>query len=242
MARKGGPALYELLSHSKGVSGAGGAVPPSASRPPFSGAQTQVIAWVVVGVVAVVIAYLIGVSRGERLGRAQLAEERAQEMRLQTDARPDVGAADGSPAPSQMASATGAGARTGASENRSQVEGNGIARGQALQEGPLPPLPRGVEPRQPGYKYIFIAGGISESGAVDIAEFCRGKGLDARVIPIQNTRLFEVVVLPGFLESERSGATVTRLEERIRQIGLLYRGLARGNSDFGDMYHRLYQP
>jgi hypothetical protein len=229
MARKGGPALYELLSRSKGASGADGAVyTPPAQRPPISGAQTQVIAWVLVGVVAVVIAYLVGVNRGERLGRAALVEERAQEMQLLSDARPAQGGA------------------AGASENRAQVEGNGIARGQPIpepvQNGPLPPLQKGLDPREPGLNYLFIAGGISETSAYAIADFCRGKGLDAHVISGKNARLFEVFVLPGFLQSERSSDKVKRLEARIRDAGTIYETLARGNPDFGDMYHRLYQP
>ena len=243
MARKGGPALYELLSHSKGTAGGGGpAYTPAPQRPPFSSQQTQVIAWVTVGIVAVVIAYLVGVNRGERLGRAALAEARAQEAQLLSDARPDQGGTVDVPLPRRAAG--------GKSENQAQVAENTTPiatptttlRGPLFQEGPLPPLQKGPDPRQPGLHYLFIAGGISETSAYAVADFCRSKGLDAHVIPSKNTRLFEVFVLPGFPFSERSGSAVKGLEARIRDVGTIYRTLARGNPDFGDMYHRLYQP
>ena len=88
MARKGGPALYELLSSTKAAPLAGGVARPSAPAAAFSGSQTQLIAWIAVGVVAVVIAYLVGVNRGERLGRAAYSEEREQERQLLDGGRP----------------------------------------------------------------------------------------------------------------------------------------------------------
>lgn len=250
MARKGGPALYELLANSKTAPRAGGVSAPSSAAPAFSGPQTQWIAWIAVVVVAAVIAYLIGVNRGERLGRAALAEEREQERQLLSDARPDApstgasAAAADTAAPSVPGTAGGrgaAGGRTAASENRAQVDGNGISRGQALEDGPLSPLQIGVDPRQAGLNYFVIAT-VSPQSAIATAQFCRDKGLDAYVVPSHNVRFSEVIVLPGFLASERSSAAVKGLEARIRKVGTLYKNAARGNPDFGDMYHKLYKP
>ncbi len=249
MARKGGPALYELLSSTKAVPLAGGAARPSAPAAAFSGSQTQLIAWIAVGVVAVVIAYLVGVNRGERLGRAAYSEEREQERQLLDGGRPaTAGSASRETASGDaVPSATGAGVETrgfekqGASENRAQVDGNGISRGQALEDGPLSPLQLGADPRQAGLNYFVIAT-VSPPSAIATAQFCRDKGLDAYVVPSNNVRFSEVIVLPGFPASDRSSTAVKGLEARIRKVGTLYKNAARGNPDFGDMYHKLYKP
>ena len=249
MARKGGPALYELLSSTKAVPLAGGAARPSAPAAAFSGSQTQLIAWIAVGVVAVVIAYLVGVNRGERLGRAAYSEEREQERQLLDGGRPaTAGSASRETASGDaVPSVTGAGVETrgfekqGASENRAQVDGNGISRGQALEDGPLSPLQLGADPRQAGLNYFVIAT-VSPPSAIATAQFCRDKGLDAYVVPSNNVRFSEVIVLPGFPASDRSSTAVKGLEARIRKVGTLYKNAARGNPDFGDMYHKLYKP
>lgn len=249
MARKGGPALYELLSSTKAAPLAGGAARPSAPAAAFSGSQTQLIAWIAVGVVAVVIAYLVGVNRGERLGRAAYSEEREQERQLLDGGRPaTAGSASRETASGDaVPSATGAGVETrgfekpGASENRAQVDGNGISRGQALEDGPLSPLQLGADPRQAGLNYFVIAT-VSPPSAIATAQFCRDKGLDAYVVPSNNVRFSEVIVLPGFPASDRSSTAVKGLEARIRKVGTLYKNAARGNPDFGDMYHKLYKP
>lgn len=249
MARKGGPALYELLSNPKAAPLAGGAARPSAPTAAFSGSQTQVIAWIAVGVVAVVIAYLVGVNRGERLGRAAYSEEREQERQLLDGGRPaTAGAASGNAAspdaaPSGIGTAVGrqGNERQGASENRAQVDGNGISRGQALEDGPLSPLQMGADPRQAGLNYFVIAT-VSPPSAIATAQFCRDKGLDAYVVPSNNVRFSEVIVLPGFPATDRSSTAVKGLEARIRKVGTLYKNAARGNPDFGDMYHKLYKP
>ena len=249
MARKGGPALYELLSSTKAVPLAGGAARPSAPAAAFSGSQTQLIAWIAVGVVAVVIAYLVGVNRGDRLGRAAYSEEREQERQLLDGGRPaTAGSASRETASGDaVPSVTGAGVerqgveRQGASENRAQVDGNGISRGQALEDGPLSPLQLGADPRQAGLNYFVIAT-VSPPSAIATAQFCRDKGLDAYVVPSNNVRFSEVIVLPGFPASDRSSTAVKGLEARIRKVGTLYKNAARGNPDFGDMYHKLYKP
>jgi hypothetical protein len=220
----------------------------------FSGSQTQVIAWIAVGVVAVVIAYLVGVNRGERLGRAAYSEEREQERQLLNGGRPaTAGSASRETASGDaVPSATGAGVerqgverqgveRQGASENRAQVDGNGISRGQALEDGPLSPLQLGADPRQAGLNYFVIAT-VSPPSAIATAQFCRDKGLDAYVVPSNNVRFSEVIVLPGFPATDRSSTAVKGLEARIRKVGTLYKNAARGNPDFGDMYHKLYKP
>ena len=247
MARKGGPALYELLGNAKSAQASGAAPRVVGGRPPFDAARAQWMAWLVVCVVAAVIAYLVGVSRGERLGRAALVVERDEEMRLLAEGRPAPGEPAERSQPRTPPSANPpettppAKDRAPASENRAKVDGNGISRGQALDDAPLSPLQRGVDPRQAGLNYFVIAT-VAEPSSVAIAQFCRDKGLDAYVVPSNNSRFSEVVVLPGFPFSERSSAAVKGLEDRIRRVGVLYKSAARGNPDFGDMYHKLFKP
>ena len=62
------------------------------------------------------------------------------------------------------------------------------------------------------------------------------------MVPSNNVRFSEVIVLPGFPASDRSSTAVKGLEARIRKVGTLYKNAARGNPDFGDMYHKLYKP
>jgi hypothetical protein len=76
---------------------------------------------------------------------------------------------------------------------------------------------------------------------VKIVEFCRNRGLDAWVVPDQNGRLREVTVMPGFEYSERGSPTVRELDERIRNVGVLFKASGPGNGDFGDRYHKLFK-
>lgn len=251
MARKGGPALYELLSKSKGGPAPSGASPASrsfGSSGALDAGRASWIAWASVCLVAVVIAYLVGVSRGERLGREALRAERDEEMRLLDSARPaGARAATGPTGPA--GTQQGAGLAPGpagvppeaaqASENRGGAERS--PDGAESAGNPLPPLPVGVDPRQSGLSYFVIAT-VTEPSAIAMAQFCREKGLDAYVVPSNNGRFSEVIVLPGFPASERSGAAVKGLQERIRKVGVLYKNAGRNNPDFGDMYPRLHKP
>ena len=88
MARKGGPALYELMSRGGAASDPGAARATSGGRirggglQPFAGSDAKWLAWASVFAVALVAAYFVGVTRGERVGRAQAIAEREEELRL----------------------------------------------------------------------------------------------------------------------------------------------------------------
>jgi hypothetical protein len=259
MARKSGPALYELLGKSKGVGApTGGSVSKAPPRQAiFRSGEGQAIGLIAVAVAAVVIAYFVGVSRGERLGRAALvAEQEAQAAasaqsavsaisaaatrlagQLETTARP-AGAGVGTP----TSDTPSGGARAvRESENRGGSGGNGFAAGELGAPTPLPPLQGDADPRQPGLNY-FVLATVAETNARMIAEYCRSQGLDAHVVKGNNGRFFEVIVLPGFPAAERSGPVVKELEARIRRAGVRYKAESRQNPDFGDMYHKLYRP
>ena len=245
MARKSGPALYELLGKSKGVGAPTGA---SVSQAPprqaiFRSGEGQAIGLIAVAIAAVIIAYFVGVSRGERLGRAALLAEREEESALAEGARPASGGAGQAQTPPSGPSSGGAsaGEAARASENQRAEGGNGFRVGELGAPTPLPPLQGDVDPRQSGLNY-FVLATVAETNARTIAEYCRSQGLDAHVVKGNNSRFFEVIVLPGFPAAERSGPVVKELEARIRRAGVRYKAESRQNPDFGDMYHKLHRP
>jgi hypothetical protein len=236
MARKSGPALYELLGKSKGVGAPTGA---SVSKAPprqaiFRSGEGQAIGLIAVALAAVVIAYFVGVSRGERVGRAAVVAE--QEAELAGGARPAaVGSGQAQPPSAAQVQPVSE------SENRLAGGGNGFPPAGLGAPTPLPPLEGDADPRLPGLNY-FVLATVAETNARTIAEYCRSQGLDAHVVQGNNSRFFEVIVLPGFPATERSGPVVKELEARIRRAGVRYKAESRQNPDFGDMYHKLHRP
>lgn len=232
MARKGGPALYELLSKSKGSGAPGPAIgATSGARATIAAGDGQWLGVLAAAIAVAVIAYFVGVSRGERLGRAAVLAEREEDSQLAESARPAV--------PQPIAGGESAGG--GESGNRPSTGANGFAAAGGAEEVALPPVTDGADPRQPGLNY-FILATVADPSARAIADYCRSQGLDARVVKMDNGRFSEVIVLPGFPASERSGPLVKELEARIRKVGVRYKAAGRGNPDFGDMYHKLHRP
>ena len=235
MARKGGPALYELLGKTKGL-GAPNQTPIARSAvrgPIFRAGEGQWLGVLAVAIAAVVIAYFLGVTRGERLGRAAMLEERAEDAQLAEGARPL--------APLPADGGAGVSGAAGRASGNQSAPGNGFIPGSMPGDEPLPPAPEGVDPRPSGLNYCVIAT-VADQRARAIVDFCRSQGLDARVVKSDNARFSEVIVLPGFPATERSGPIVKELEAQIRKVGVRYKAAARGNPDFGDMYHKLHRP
>lgn len=249
MARKGSqPALYELIrpgDQARPVSSSAGAPPSTQARfesrplpvPREAGeplAETQPgpparTVRVPVGtlyllaagaLVALVLAYLYGVSVGERVQRERLAQQRAEEM----DAAANLPKVDPLSAGRVPSSLSGGG--TG--------DLTGDQRGDAPGVGSLGPA-SGGDPRQSGLNYFILAHTATRNGEA-MVDFCRKNGLDAHLVPDDNDRLRLVIVLPGFAAGERNSAAVRALESQIRSVGLKWKGAARGNRDFGDAY------
>lgn len=236
MARRGGPALYELLEKSKG-STPSGAIPSSARLDPKA-VQSLVLAAVVLA--AIVTAYLVGVSRGAVAERRQAdaggdASEslRGAPSSVGVVAGGSVGGAQPPSTPENRAPSSDI-ARAGAANGANVVAPVSDASGGAL--GP----PQSGDPRQPGLSYFVLCSTL-EPNALKVVDFCRSKGLDAYVVPDQNGRLREVTVLPGFEAGERSSPAIKELEERVRKVGVLWKASGPGNSDFGDRYIKTHR-
>ncbi len=100
--------------------------------------------------------------------------------------------------------------------------------------------PAAGDPRQPGLNYFTIASEISNDRAGEMVQFCRSQGLDTVAISGHNARS-QVIVLPGFVWDEKSGAPVKSLEAKIRAVGAKWKALGRGNGDFRDFYPKLFK-
>jgi len=231
MARRGGPALYELLDSKRGAAVPAGGL----ARPKLDPRTLQSLVFVAIALVLIVVAYLVGVSRGERLGR--MAAE---------GGGPNGVAAVAAP-PAQPGQASGARNGSGNQSDGLTPENPAVAgAGETLARAPgavvaaaLGPASAG-DPRQIGLQYFVLCSTL-EPNAIKVVEFCRSKGLDAYVVPDQNGRLREVTVLPGFASGERSSPAIKDLEERIRKVGVLFKASGPGNSDFGDRYIKTHR-
>lgn len=94
------------------------------------------------------------------------------------------------------------------------------------------------DPRVKGMNYFVLVEG-SENGAVKLAEFCRGNGLETYVVSGKNDRLRRVIAFPGFQSSARSSAEVKALEAKIHQVGDQWKKSQRG-TDLRDSYPSLF--
>lgn len=248
MARRGGPALYELLDKSKG-SAPPGAIPSSARLDPKA-VQSLVIA--VVFVAAVVTAYLVGVSVGAARGRSTTEQTASSgsggsqplvsgssTATPRSNGGSNGGSSDGSRAPAtpENSSSNQSTVRPGDfATNAASAENSASASGS---NAALLPATAG-DPRQAGLSYFVLCSTL-EANALKVVDFCRSKGLDAYVVPDQNGRLREVTVLPGFEAGERSSPAIKELEERIRKVGVSWKASGPGNSDFGDRYIKTHR-
>jgi hypothetical protein len=256
MARRNGPELYELLTRAKdagregvGASSGAAASVARASGPTFDRRQMMGILVVVAMVVIAVGAYLAGVSRGERIGRAALAAERAEELRLLEEGRPSPRVT--APAAGRVTD-PGGGSSVPVTETRENVSENAERAADATNSSsPIPPAvtpssdlaaEKGTErdPRVAGLNYFVIASGVLEERVPEILAFCRSKGLDAWVVPDQNGRLREITVLPGFEAGRRSAPEIKDLEAKIRRVGVLWKAAGRNNQDFAGAYPKRF--
>lgn len=233
MARRGAPALYELLKKTPIKGGGGGEVPvrhapgsPAPAAPGGTAAPAQSgkslftaggtrrqaqsiqvpVGWVVVaGIVA-----LVGVLVAYRLGRGGSGEPQQQQ---QPQVQPML------------------------AENPPPVQ-------PAPHQPPPAPATRAdnqLDPRVKGYRYYVLAHPSTER-APAMVEFCRANGLDAYLVPDDNAMLRKIIVLPGYRDSsERNSPVIRALEADIRRVGEKWKHAARGNKDFSDAYPEIYR-
>jgi hypothetical protein len=95
------------------------------------------------------------------------------------------------------------------------------------------------DPRVAGKNYFTLIQ-TSKEGAMQLAAFCRGKGLETYAISGNNTRLYRVIALPGSVD--RNDAVATELRSKIHAIGQEWANTKVGrSSDLKDAYQSLYK-
>ncbi len=90
------------------------------------------------------------------------------------------------------------------------------------------------DPRE-GSLFYFVLAETRPDGAMRLAEFCRGEGLEAWVIPRDNGGLARVIVLPGLATASRIDPDVRDLDDRIGRIGRQWKSIG-GHSSLEDRY------
>ena len=95
------------------------------------------------------------------------------------------------------------------------------------------------DPRISGKFYYILVQAVTESGAVELATFCREKGLETYVVSGNNTRFYRVIAFPGFVN--RLSATATKLRTQIDAIGQQWaQHKSSGGKGLQDAYPSLY--
>jgi hypothetical protein len=95
------------------------------------------------------------------------------------------------------------------------------------------------DPRVDGENYFTLIQTTKE-GAVQLAAFCREKGLETYAISGNNTRLYRVIALPGSVD--RNDAIAAELRSKIYAIGQEWATTNEGRgSDLKDAYQSLYK-
>jgi hypothetical protein len=93
------------------------------------------------------------------------------------------------------------------------------------------------DPRVKGYNYFTLIQ-TSQEGAMQLAVFCREKGLETYAISGNNTRLYRVIAFPG--STNRNDAVAIDVRSRIYAIGTEWAKTTNGRgSDLKDTYQSL---
>jgi len=226
MARKKGPALYELINPT------GDEIIPLAKHPQPSrrtdddenlthnvltpGRSVRMSigtigVFAAVATALIVISYTVGFNRGEAVARKDYGSRLFQEITASS-----VVEKQSKPAVSQPKLPE-----------------------RAVQSNDTSPKwgPIGSDLRRAGVHY-YILSQTTREGAMRIASFCREKGLETYAISSDN-RSYRVVALPGF--QNRNDQGVSELRMKIRSIGQAWAEDGGRGDDLHDAYLSLYQ-
>jgi hypothetical protein len=95
------------------------------------------------------------------------------------------------------------------------------------------------DPRVGGKNYFTLIQ-TTKDGAVQLATFCREKGLETYAISGNNTRLYRVIALPGSVDPK--DAVATNVRSKIYAIGQQWANTNAGRgSDLKDTLQYLYK-
>ena len=111
---------------------------------------------------------------------------------------------------------------------------------------PIAPVPTNAvwgaidsDPRVAGH-YYFSLMETSRDGALQLATFCRGKGLETYAVSRNNTRFYRVIALPSF--TSRTDANVPKVLSKIHAIRKQWVEAKKGrDQDLKDTYLVLHE-
>ncbi len=223
MSRKKGPALYELISLNKPTS----KVPSVHSTPQpihedvdldhnvlTPGRSIRMSVGTIgvilaVGIALIVISYTMGFQRGSSIAREDYGNRLFEEV-TQSTTTSTVGHSKPSQTP------------------QNQPSSQSVETGWGALES---------DPRVVGKNYFTLIQTAKE-GAVQLAIFCRQKGLETYAISGNNTRLYRVIAFPGSVDI--NDAVAADVRSKIYAIGQEWTNEGRG-SDLKDAYQSLYK-
>ncbi len=227
------PPLYELI-RDKSTLSARPPVPAPEVAPPPGDMGPRVVRtvrvpvgylWVTVAVVfaGLVLAYIVGFTRGSASVRGERAEDLAARI-----ADASGGLDDPLTRPGDGAGSSDGRPFSGSSQPGSRSASGSSAGSELTDAGP--------DPRRDGW-YYFVLAHPPPDKAQPMVDFLRDNGLDAHAVSVNNARLRKVIVLPGYADkADRQSKAIKDLEARIRAVGLRWKNQVRGNRDFGDAY------
>ena len=97
-----------------------------------------------------------------------------------------------------------------------------------------------ADPRESGMNYFIVATQPPEEGN-RIASFLADRGLEVARLPVDNRGLAIVVVLEPFAPGEVGSARARQLEARIKRLGREYKRDNGGGTDFESAYMKKYR-
>lgn len=170
--------------------------------------------------VLLVAAFTVGYARGHRFAKA-----RFEQQDWSATAQPLMRV----PPPEEIAAVPDPGAAT--------VAAGPVAVEPAMPQGWGPAV---SDPRVAGRNY-FVLIHTQYDNAVELADFCRGNGLEAYVIQADNMALYRVIVLPGYDKGQRASDLVHRLERDIVEVATKWRLQVNPRDDLA-YYPERYDP
>ncbi len=225
MSRKKGPALYELISSNKPLGRKLKREPESVDFDQDESLAHNVLTpgrsirmsigsigvIVAICIALIVISYTMGFRRGSDIAREDYGNRIFEEVTVFPPTQP-VSNSEAVNLPKKQPSA--------------QVAPTGW--------GPLTSDPR------VGGKNYFTLIQTPKDGAVQLATFCREKGLETYAISGNNTRLYRVIALPGSVDPK--DAVATNVRSKIYAIGQQWANTNAGRgSDLKDTLQYLYK-
>ena len=227
MSKKKGPALYELITSKQG-----GDIPLNQDKGFERGEDVDLdhnvltpgrairISIGSIGVIAAICIALIVISytMGFRKGSAVASEDYEQESFVQISqsiSEPQV--KDG------LIQPVSTNETIQAPSSSQLVDSTNSSFGPALSD------PRTLN------NYYFTLMQTTKEGAMQLASFCRQKGLETYVVSGNNTRLYRVVALPG--SADRNDPSLRTVQSQIHAIGRDWARTSTGRgSDLKDAY------